>query len=262
VSSENGDDKQEQAKDKYRQLLAASALVPVLYALGQPANFKPLIFTVFVINYLLHSRVKSDKQLAEENAAGLERRANKILPGAEFIALFVAAGLMVQLFDLLAYLISDRDANWEPWWLAFSLGSQAPGPTNFSLQFGLSALCLASLALVWLGAMKIFSFTYRQIFLTALAFGMLTVLAFVLITQGSWLDILTGALESGFYYASIVGIALTPLALIPINPAPGAITAPGGRLNFKPETTFKRYMKYVSTIMALILTMAVWKVIF
>lgn len=81
------DSKTEAAKS--RQLLAASALIPLLCALSQPPNFKALIYSVFIVNYLIKTRTKEKaaKALPESQPS---KTTLSIWQKLEFVALFVA----------------------------------------------------------------------------------------------------------------------------------------------------------------------------
>ncbi len=244
----------ETIKSKCRQLLAASALVPVLCALAQPPNFKPLIYAVFVVNYLIHSREnESDKTVVTENTLNTQTlsNVNKFVEALEFLALFAGAGLAVQLFDLLAYFCSNREVQWIPW-LNFSQSQIAQ--TDYFYQLTMSLAYLGTMALVWLLALTIFKFSYRQAVLTAAAFGALAVLGFVLVPQSysvsSWLDIVSASLASSLYWASIVGIALTTTR-----------TPLRGKLGPLVQSRPARLVKYAVTIALLVVAMVIWKIL-
>ncbi len=243
----------ETIKNKCRQLLAASALVPVLCALSQPPNFKALIYSVFVVNYLIHSREKNQENQIASISPDNNLPGNKIVETVEFLALFTGAGMMVQLFDLVGYFCcSNRVQQWVPW-LNFSQVQIAQ--TDYFYQFAMSGAYLATIALVFLFALKIFLYSYRQAVLTAAAFGAVTVLGFVLVPSftelpADLLDIVTASLASAVYWASIVGIALTPLHL----KLAGAVIAPAMSLP-------RRLIKYLTTIALLVVAMVIWKLL-
>ncbi len=246
----------ETIKNKCRQLLAASALVPVLCALSQPPNFKLLIYTVFVINYLIHSREENQDNHAASISTSTNLPHNKIVQTLEFLALFAGAGMAVQLFDLVAYYCSNREQQWIPW-LNFS--QLQIEKTDYFYQLAMSGAYLATMALIFLFALKIFSYSYRQAVLTAAAYGALSVLGFVLVPPptempAAWLEIVTATLESAVCWGSIVGIALTPLHL----KSGTTLIAPAISL---PRSMLRRLIKYLTTIALLVVATVIWKLL-
>jgi hypothetical protein len=180
--------------DKFRQLVAASALVPFVCALSQPPDYKVLIYSIFVITYLYNKRP------AARNIANLNR--------IEFALLFVSSALIVQLLDYISYLSIDMavSANpampaQSPVWLSSWLTFNTLVPENF-YQFALTAAAMTFMAAVWLYIMKLYAFSYRDGLIVAVASG-------ALISLTGRPQPVEGMLESTIIFASIAGIALT-----------------------------------------------------
>jgi hypothetical protein len=114
--NKNNDSDNKTEEGKSRQLLAASALIPLLCALSQPPNFKALIYSVFIVNYLIKTRAREKPAtvLAESQPSATSL---SIWQKLEFVALFVACGMIVQTLDYLGHLSFPVHTHWSPSWM-------------------------------------------------------------------------------------------------------------------------------------------------
>lgn len=197
---------------KTRQMLAASALIPLLCALSQPPNFKALIYTIFIVNYLIKSRAIEKSATEEAVRASAEsqspvKTALTLWQKLEFVALFVACGMIVQTLDYLGHLSFPMSTNWAPSWLWFSTD---PGQAVI-WQFIMTFRVMVALSVAWLVALRFFVFSEIEFIKIAVGFGVILSLMDSLPVIS--LPNFTVAVASGIYYGSIAGIAATPLAL-------------------------------------------------
>lgn len=218
MSTENNKNNQEEEEvdsgikvAKTRQLLGASALIPLLCALSQPPNFKALIYTVFIVNYLIKTRpVKSsaESQLAAKSPETTALKTTLTLwQKLEFVALFVACGMIVQTLDYLGHLSFPTAAHWSPNWLWFSTD---PGQ-SVVWQFIMTFRVMVALSIAWLVALRFFVFSEIEFIKVAVGFGaVLTLLDCLPVIS---LQNFAAMAASAIYYGSIAGIAATPLAL-------------------------------------------------
>lgn len=191
---------------KTRQLLAASALVPLLCALSQPPNFKALIYSVFIINYLINSRSKEKqiKQTESENDVP-EKTSFSVWQKLEFVGLFVACGMIVQTLDYLGHLSFPVHTQWTPDWLWFTNQGQPVW------QLVMTFRVMVALSIAWLVALRFFVFSQKAFVKVAAIFGaLLTMIDYLPAVS---LPNFVAMLASGVYYGSIAGIAATPLNL-------------------------------------------------
>lgn len=188
-------------------MLAASALIPLLCALSQPPNFKALIYTVFVVNYLIKtSSEEKPKKLLKESQPSAKTSLS-LWQKLEFVALFVACGMIVQTLDYLGHLSFPLAAHWSPSWLWFST---APGQ-SVVWQFIMTFRVMVALSLAWLVALRFFVFSEIEFVKVAVGFGaVLTLLDCLPVIS---LPNFEAMVASAIYYGSIAGIAATPLAL-------------------------------------------------
>jgi hypothetical protein len=219
LSTENNKNNQEEEEEvdsspkvaKTRQLLAASALIPLLCALSQPPNFKALIYTIFIVNYLIKTRpVKTlaESHLAEESPESPALKTTLTLwQKLEFVALFVACGMIVQTLDYLGHLSFPAAAHWSPSWLWFSTD---PGQSVI-WQFIMTFRVMVALSIAWLVALRLFVFSEIEFVKVAVGFG--AVLSLLDCLPVISLQNFAAMIASGIYYGSIAGIAATPLAL-------------------------------------------------
>lgn len=155
---------------KRRQLLAASALVPIVGALSRPATLQALIYTVFVCIYLTPFVIKAAREknleeqspdlplptgasLAESAAAQIkELKEKQRLATINFVLVIVGAGL-----------ISECLA-----WVS-ELFAQVPNPALLHPQLFpdlfLALFVYLGLALAWLILLSRFQFALKEIFL-------------------------------------------------------------------------------------------------
>ncbi|MBP6743712.1 hypothetical protein KA344_00695 [bacterium] len=192
---------------KTRQMLAASALIPLLCALSQPPNFKALIYTVFIVNYLIKSRAREEAVKAPADSQSLVKTTLTLWQKLEFVALFVACGMIVQTLDYLGHLSFPMSTNWAPSWLWFSTD---PGQAVI-WQFIMTFRVMVALSVAWLVALRFFVFSEIEFIKIAVGFGVILSLMDSLPVIS--LPNFTVAVASGIYYGSIAGIAATPLAL-------------------------------------------------
>ena len=213
---------------KTRQMLAATALVPLLCALSQPPNFKALIYTVFVVNYLIKTRAKEElpreepaKALAKSQSSVETSVENSVKTSEEpavktaltlwqkleFVALFIACGMMVQTLDYLGHLSFPMATHWSPSWLWFSTD---PGQ-SVVWQFIMTFRVMVALSIAWLVALRFFVFSEIEFVKIAVGFG--AVLSLMDSLPVISLPNFAAMVASGIYYGSIAGIAATPLAL-------------------------------------------------
>lgn len=197
---------------KTRQMLAASALIPLLCALSQPPNFKALIYTVFIVNYLIKSRANEKsatdeaiKALAESQSS--TKTALTLWQKLEFVALFVACGMIVQTLDYLGHLSFPMSTHWAPSWLWFSPDQGQAVVWQFIMTFRV----MVALSIAWLVALRFFVFSEIEFVKIAVGFG--AVLALIDSLPVISLPNFAVMVASGIYYGSIAGIAATPLAL-------------------------------------------------
>lgn len=199
----------ESVATKTRQLLAASALVPLLCALSQPPNFKALIYSVFIINYLINSRsrdhqIKQNKQKDTETDV-VEKTTFSVWQKLEFVGLFVACGMIVQTLDYLGHLSFPVQTQWSPDWLWFSNQGQPVW------QFVMTFRVMVALSIAWLVALRFFVFSQIAFVKVSALFGaLLTMIDYL---PAISLPIFAAMLASAVYYGSIAGIAATPLNL-------------------------------------------------
>lgn len=194
---------------KSRQLLAASALIPLLCALSQPPNFKAIIYSVFVVNYLIKTRVTTRAQkkpapaLAESQPSATSF---SIWQKLEFVALFLACGMIVQTLDYLGHLSFQTQPLWSPSWICFGQSEQ-----SVVWQFIMTFRVMAALALAWLIALRFFVISETEFFKIAVSFGaVLTAMDYLPVIS---LPNLEATVAGAIYFGSIASIAATPLGL-------------------------------------------------
>lgn len=207
--SNDTDSKTEEGKS--RQLLAASALIPLLCALSQPPNFKALIYSIFIVNYLIKTRAKEKpaKALAESQPSATSF---SIWQKLEFVALFVACGMIVQTLDYLGHLSFPVHTLWSPSWICFGPPG-LPGLSEASVawQFIMTFRVMAALALAWLIALRFFVISETEFFKIAVGFGaVLTAMDYMPVIS---LPNLEATVAGAIYFGSIAAIAATPLVL-------------------------------------------------
>lgn len=211
----NNDSDNKSEEGKSRQLLAASALIPLLCALSQPPNFKALIYSVFVVNYLIKTRVKT--RARKKTATALTESqpsatSFSIWQKLEFVALFVACGMIVQTLDYLGHLSFPVYTLWSPSWICFA----PPGPSGISeasvaWQFIMTFRVMAALALAWLIALRFFVISETEFFKIAVGFGaVLTAMDYLPVISIANLE---ATMAGAIYFGSIAAIAATPLGL-------------------------------------------------
>jgi hypothetical protein len=163
--NKNNDSDNKTEEGKSRQLLAASALIPLLCALSQPPNFKALIYSVFIVNYLIKTRAreKAATVLAESQPSATSL---SIWQKLEFVALFVACGMIVQTLDYLGHLSFPVHTLWSPSWIYFG-----PSEASVAWQFIMTFRVMAALALAWLIALRFFVISEKEFFKIAVVFG-------------------------------------------------------------------------------------------
>jgi hypothetical protein len=210
--SNDTDSKTEEGKS--RQLLAASALIPLLCALSQPPNFKALIYSIFIVNYLIKTRAqeKPAKALAESQPSATSF---SIWQKLEFVALFVACGMIVQTLDYLGHLSFPVHTLWSPSWICFGPPGLPglPGLSEASVawQFIMTFRVMAALALAWLIALRFFVISETEFFKIAVGFGaVLTAMDYMPVIS---LPNLEATVAGAIYFGSIAAIAATPLGL-------------------------------------------------
>jgi len=212
--NKNNDSDNNTEEGKSRQLLAASALIPLLCALSQPPNFKALIYSVFIVNYLIKTRAKEKpaKALAESQPSATSF---SIWQKLEFVALFVACGMIVQTLDYLGHLSFPLHTLWSPSWICFGQPVQS-GPSGLSeasvvWQFIMTFRVMAALALAWLIALRFFVISEIEFFKIAVGFGaVLTAMDYLPVIS---LANLEATMAGAIYFGSIAAIAATPLGL-------------------------------------------------
>ncbi|MFA6212818.1 MAG: hypothetical protein WCT03_20535 [Candidatus Obscuribacterales bacterium] len=210
----------ENVTTKTRQLLAASALVPLLCALSQPPNFKALIYSVFIINYLINTRsrdhqIKQNKQNKQKDTETVvpEKTTFSVWQKLEFVGLFVACGMIVQTLDYLGHLSFPVQTQWSPDWLWFSNQGQPVW------QLVMTFRVMVALSIAWLVALRFFVFSQTAFVRVAAIFGaLLTMIDYL---PAISLPIFSAMLASAVYYGSIAGIAATPLNLGTYNTKSG-----------------------------------------
>lgn len=191
---------------KTRQLLAASALVPLLCALSQPPNFKALIYSVFIINYLISSRGQEKPIEQKKPQTDVpEKTTFSVWQKLEFVGLFVACGMIVQTLDYLGHLSFPVHTQWSPDWLWFTNQGQPVW------QLVMTFRVMVALSIAWLVALRFFVFSKTAFVKVAAVFGaLLTMIDYL---PAISLPIFAAMLASAVYYGSIAGIAATPLNL-------------------------------------------------
>ncbi len=209
--NKNSDSESKTEEGKSRQLLAASALIPLICALSQPPNFKALIYSVFIVNYLIKTRAREKpvKALAESQPSATSF---SIWQKLEFLALFVACGMIVQTLDYLGHLSFPLHPLWSPSWIYFGQSVQ-PGLSEASVawQFIMTFRVMAALALAWLIALRFFVISEIEFFKIAVSFGaVLTAMDYLPVIS---LPNLEATVAGAIYYGSIAAIAATPLGL-------------------------------------------------
>ncbi|CAN5332230.1 hypothetical protein BH11CYA1_BH11CYA1_34140 [soil metagenome] len=202
---------------KTRQLLAASALIPVVCALSQPPNFKALIYTVFIVNYLINTREKETREKETQEKTNPEVTADSnpdsgtkpvfsVWQKLEFIGLFIACGMIVQTLDYLAHLSFPVQPIWSPSWMWF-----APLEQPIAWQFIMTFRVMVALSLAWLVSLRLFVFSEIEFITVTMGFAMVY-------TAVNYLPVISlpnfeAVVASTIYFGSIAGIAATPLAL-------------------------------------------------
>ncbi len=203
--NKNNDSDNKTEEGKSRQLLAASALIPLLCALSQPPNFKALIYSVFIVNYLIKTRAREKPAtvLAESQPSVTSL---SIWQKLEFVALFVACGMIVQTLDYLGHLSFPVHTLWSPSWIYFG-----PSEASVAWQFIMTFRVMAALALAWLIALRFFVISEKEFFKIAVVFGaVLTAMDYMPVIS---LPNLEATLAGAIYFGSIAAIAATPLGL-------------------------------------------------
>jgi hypothetical protein len=203
--NKNNDSDNKTEEGKSRQLLAASALIPLLCALSQPPNFKALIYSVFIVNYLIKTRAREKPAtvLAESQPSATSL---SIWQKLEFVALFVACGMIVQTLDYLGHLSFPVHTLWSPSWIYFG-----PSEASVAWQFIMTFRVMAALALAWLIALRFFVISEKEFFKIAVVFGaVLTAMDYMPVIS---LPNLEATLAGAIYFGSIAAIAATPLGL-------------------------------------------------
>ena len=203
--NKNNDSDNKTEEGKSRQLLAASALIPLLCALSQPPNFKALIYSVFVVNYLIKTRAREKPAtvLAESQPSATSL---SIWQKLEFVALFVACGMIVQTLDYLGHLSFPMHTLWSPSWIYFG-----PSEASVAWQFIMTFRVMAALALAWLIALRFFVISETEFFKIAVVFGaVLTAMDYMPVIS---LPNLEATVAGAIYFGSIAAIAATPLGL-------------------------------------------------
>ena len=203
--NKNNDSDNKTEEGKSRQLLAASALIPLLCALSQPPNFKALIYSVFIVNYLIKTRAREKPAtvLAESQPSATSL---SIWQKLEFVALFVACGMIVQTLDYLGHLSFPMHTLWSPSWIYFG-----PSEASVAWQFIMTFRVMAALALAWLIALRFFVISETEFFKIAVVFGaVLTAMDYMPVIS---LPNLEATLAGAIYFGSIAAIAATPLGL-------------------------------------------------
>jgi hypothetical protein len=154
---------------KRRQLLAASALVPVIGALSRPATLQALIYTFFVCVYLAPFVIKATKKkdiadidpeapapdgstLADSAVAQIKQlKKSRRAANVNFILALIGAGLVSQCLA----------------WISAYLAASAPAREihqQFFETLLLSLFFYLTLALVWLWILKRWQFELKEIF--------------------------------------------------------------------------------------------------
>lgn len=203
--NKNNDSDNKTEEGKSRQLLAASALIPLLCALSQPPNFKALIYSVFIVNYLIKTRAREKPAtvLAESQPSATSL---SIWQKLEFVALFVACGMIVQTLDYLGHLSFPVHTLWSPSWIYFG-----PSEASVAWQFIMTFRVMAALALAWLIALRFFVISEKEFFKIAVVFGaVLTAMDYLPVIS---LPNLEATVAGAIYFGSIAAIAATPLGL-------------------------------------------------
>lgn len=203
--NKNNDSDNKTEEGKSRQLLAASALIPLLCALSQPPNFKALIYSVFIVNYLIKTRAREKPAtvLAESQPSATSL---SIWQKLEFVALFVACGMIVQTLDYLGHLSFPMHTLWSPSWIYFG-----PSEASVAWQFIMTFRVMAALALAWLIALRFFVISETEFFKIAVVFGaVLTAMDYMPVIS---LPNLEATVAGAIYFGSIAAIAATPLGL-------------------------------------------------
>lgn len=203
--NKNNDSDNKTEEGKSRQLLAASALIPLLCALSQPPNFKALIYSVFIVNYLIKTRAREKPAtvLAESQPSATSL---SIWQKLEFVALFVACGMIVQTLDYLGHLSFPVHTLWSPSWIYFG-----PSEASVAWQFIMTFRVMAALALAWLIALRFFVISEKEFFKIAVVFGaVLTAMDYMPVIS---LPNLEATVAGAIYFGSIAAIATTPLGL-------------------------------------------------
>lgn len=203
--NKNNDSDNKTEEGKSRQLLAASALIPLLCALSQPPNFKALIYSVFIVNYLIKTRAREKPAtvLAESQPSATSL---SIWQKLEFVALFVACGMIVQTLDYLGHLSFPVHTLWSPSWIYFG-----PSEASVAWQFIMTFRVMAALALAWLIALRFFVISEKEFFKIAVVFGaVLTAMDYMPVIS---LPNLEATVAGAIYFGSIAAIAATPLGL-------------------------------------------------
>lgn len=201
----NNDSDNKTEEGKSRQLLAASALIPLLCALSQPPNFKALIYSVFVVNYLIKTRAR-EKPATAVTESQPSATSFSIWQKLEFVALFVACGMIVQTLDYLGHLSFPVHTLWSPSWIHFG-----PSEASVAWQFIMTFRVMAALALAWLIALRFFVISETEFFKIAVGFGaVLTAMDYLPVIS---LANLEATVAGAIYFGSIAAIAATPLGL-------------------------------------------------
>ncbi len=209
--NKNNDSDNNTEEGKSRQLLAASALIPLLCALSQPPNFKALIYSVFIVNYLIKTRAreKPATAMAESQPSATSFT---IWQKLEFVALFVACGMIVQTLDYLGHLSFPVHTLWSPSWICFGQSVQSGlSEVSVAWQFIMTFRIMAALALAWLIALRFFVISETEFFKISVGFGaVLTAMDYLPVIS---LANLEATMAGAIYFGSIAAIAATPLGL-------------------------------------------------
>jgi hypothetical protein len=138
---------------KKEQLLAASALMPLLGALAEQCNLRALNYTLFVALYFLLKKFPQG-----------EAQKSRVLLNAEFFMLYLTSSLVSQ---ALALMSSDHLPVHELLLSGFA-AAPASAATLVSALSSSAATGIA-MAIAWMTALQFFKFSLSQAFLLAAA---------------------------------------------------------------------------------------------
>lgn len=188
---------------KKEQLLAASALMPLLGALAEQCNLRALNYTLFVALYFLLKKFPRG-----------EAQKSRVLLNLEFFMLYLTSSLVSQ---ALALMSSDHLPVHE---LLLSGFAAAPSSAATTLVSALSSSAATgiAMAIAWMTALQFFKFSLSQAFLLAAALSPLldtdllrSIMAFHPNSAQALLDSFSRLAEGYLAGGATLGIALVGL---------------------------------------------------